>query len=82
MDKHKTKDGKIIAISEMEDSHLLNTIALIKRLAKNGLTIRSGGGYSVDEFWYDEYTIWGKEVKEKTNYKAYKKEAKKRGIIK
>ena len=35
MSIHRTKDGKTMLISDMDDRHLLNTLGAIKRRAKN-----------------------------------------------
>ena len=79
---HKTKEGKKILISEMDDNHLLNTIALIKRMAKEGITFRSGSiNFGYNDCYYDEEILFGKDAKEHLNYKRYKQEAKKRGLI-
>lgn len=78
MKYHITKEGKKIKLSDLETSHLKNIVKLIKRRAKEGVTISSGGGYFSDEIWYDEETIYGKKAKEHLGYKLYKKELKKR----
>lgn len=85
---HKCKDGRIVDIRgisdkypKMDDQHLLNTINYIKRRAKEGVMVREGGGSDADSFWYDEDVLFGKEVKKYLQYKKYKKEAIKRGIL-
>lgn len=84
---HKCKDGRIVDIRgisneypKMDDQHLLNTINYIKKRAKEGIMIRQGGGSDTD-FWYDEDILFGKEAKKHLNYKKYKKEAIKRGLL-
>lgn len=48
---------------------------MLKRIAKEGLTIRYGGmGVDVDELWYDEEIIYGQEALNKMNYHAYEEE--------
>lgn len=89
---HKCKDGRLVCLNyhnpygrdipKMEDSHLLNTIAYIKKRAKEGVTIGLGGmGVDIEEMWYDEDIVYGKEAKEYLNYKAYKNEAIKRNLL-
>ncbi|QGH72888.1 MAG: hypothetical protein [Podoviridae sp. ctrTa16] len=76
---HQTKDGRRILLSDLEDSHLKNIIAMIERKAKEGITIIiAGGGVGADDIWYDEDTIFGKEALERLNYKHYINELKKR----
>ncbi len=80
MTMHRTKDGKEMKISEMSDSHLKNTIALIERKAKEGVIIAcgsDGGGLGWD-FYYDEDFICGDDVLDLMNYEAYINEFKKR----
>jgi hypothetical protein len=80
---HKTKDGTKMLISEMDNNHLLNTIRMLKKMAKEGITIKYGGGDSgcSDGYYYEEEELTGKEAKKHLNYKAYKQEAIKRGLI-
>ena len=77
---HKTKEGECIKITEMGNTHLLNTLFFLKRKAKEGVLIREGGGDSWENFWYDEWKIYEQEALDYMNYSAYKKEAIKRGI--
>ncbi len=86
---HKCKDGKIVDVRgvsnahpKMEDDHLLNTIAYIKKRAKGGIKISYGGGECPDTFWYDEDWLFGEEAKKYLSYKIYKKEAQRRGLVK
>lgn len=72
--KHKTKDGKLIDLKDLELDHLNNIINWIERKAKEGLFIKEGGGHDAEEMWYDEYTIYGQEVKNRFSYNSYKKE--------
>jgi len=77
--RHIDKFGNEYKLKELKLSHLNNIISWIERQAKEGLIISYGGsGVGVDDCWYDEYTIYGKDVKEELNYKKYKKELSKR----
>lgn len=49
---HTTRSGKEIPISEMSDEHLNATILMLRRRAKEGVTVVYAG-YGVDEL-YDE----------------------------
>ncbi len=75
IDTHVTKDGVTIRIQDMGDTHLQNTIRLIERRAKEGLVVRSGGGYGPDDFWYEEEILFGTDVLIHLNYSAYVKES-------
>jgi len=86
---HKCKDGRTVDIRgvskiypPMSDEHLLNTIEYIKRRAKEGVRVCESGGYTWSDAWYSEDTLFGKEAKEHLNYQIYKREAKRRGLIK
>lgn len=75
MYKHLTRDGKEIALKDLEDSHLVAIIRRIKKLAKEGITLGyGGGGGDTDCMWYEEDTLTGKEVKKLMHYKEYKRE--------
>lgn len=88
---HTCKDGRQVCLNyhnpygrnipRMEDSHLLNTIKFVQKRAKEGITIRMGGGVDVEDIWYDEETIYGKEAKEKLGLEKYIKEAQNRKLI-
>jgi hypothetical protein len=78
----ETQNGDEIAYKELEDKHLFNIIKWIEKRANNGITIRNGGGWDIDDMWYEEYEIDGEEVLEMYDYKGLLKEAKKRGLIK
>ena len=74
-----TKDGKEIPYSKIEDRHLLNILAMIKRKAKEmDGEIIDGGGYDMDEIWYVEGDE--QDWRKKLGYKPILKEVKRRGL--
>lgn len=75
---HVTKEGKRISLNKLEDSHLQNIIRLLERKAKEGIVIRSGGGFDALEIWYDEETVYGKEALMHLHYEEYVAEQKRR----
>ena len=77
---HRTKYGGKVLISDMKDSHLVNTIKLLERMSIEGQTVRYGGGVCAEDIWYDEDTFFGKEALDILNYDSYKKELDKRNI--
>lgn len=79
---HKTKDGREIPLNKIEDQHLINIIAYIKKKAHAGITINrfAGDGDLGFEPYYDEDTIYGKEAEDYLNLKKYRKELKRRGV--
>jgi hypothetical protein len=77
---HTTKGGRTILIKDMTDPHLLNTIAFIKRRAKEGVLIRRGGGTTAEDIWYDEEYIYGAEALDHLNFNAYVAEARRRNL--
>ena len=76
----RTKEGKKINYNDIGLDHLCNIIKFIKRRASEGLTIRSGGGTTAGDMWYDEYTIYGEEVLKKYDYYGLEDEFNRRGI--
>jgi hypothetical protein len=78
----ETKDGKEIPYNKLEDGHLLNILRLIERKAKDGLSCQAGGGFDIDDMWYDEWVEFGQDVYYRFDYEGLLKEAKKRKLIK
>lgn len=79
----ETINGDKIEYKKLENSHLLNILKWIERRAENGMTIEvGGGGWDIDDMWYDSWEIKGDEVFEKYDYENLKKEAKKRKLLK
>lgn len=78
--KHPMKDGSTIEIENMDDNHLINTIQLLRKKAKEGVTFKYGGAGMFDEPWYDEETYFDEEALEHLNFDAYMKEASKRKL--
>ena len=78
MKYHKTKDGKKIKLQDLELSHLENIIKWIERKAKEGITVRIGGGFCAEDMWYDEETYYGEEAKSQLNFDDYKAELERR----
>ena len=79
--KHITKDGREMLISEMDDDHLLNTIRLLERRAKDGVVFRTGDcGVGYEDCYYEEDLYYGKAALYRLNYSFYVEEANKRGI--
>lgn len=81
MKTHRSKDGTVLRLDQMEDSHLINTIKYFKRRAKEGITIRQGGGSCFEDIWYDTYKEYGEEAEIRLGLSYYIKEAKRRNLI-
>jgi hypothetical protein len=79
---HKTKDGRKIKLEDLETSHLENILKWIERKAKEGLTVRMGGGSCAEDIWYDEDTYYGEKAKRQLNFYDYQSELNKRQAIK
>ena len=77
----ENKEGEQIKISDMSDQYLLNAIAYVNKKAKEGMTIYYGGGFDLEDMWYDEEEIKGEEVFEYFDgYEDLIKEAKRRNL--
>lgn len=77
---HRTKDGKEVPLNKLEDQHLRNIIAYIKKRAQAGITINLFAYDDGGEFgpYYDEDIIYGEEAEDYLNLKEYRKELKRR----
>ena len=74
---HRTRDGKLIPISQMTDAHLRNMIELIERKAKEGIELVTGDMLDGDpECEVDE--IFGADVRRYMNHAIYVAELKRR----
>jgi len=78
MKYHIDRFGKKTPIKDLTTEHLENIIKLIERRARDGLMMESSGGCSADEIWWDEYLIFGEDVKEYMDYDDYMAELKRR----
>jgi hypothetical protein len=74
--KHKTKDGKLIDLKDLELHRLKKIIKKIKRKAIKGTFIEEENIFGGRNF-SDKYIV-GKEVKDHFNYEVYKQELKRR----
>ena len=71
---HITKNGQKILLTDLKTDHLQNIIKWIERKAKEGLTVRMGGGTCAEDIWYDEETYYGEDAKRELNFLDYKAE--------
>jgi hypothetical protein len=79
---HTTRMGSRVALADMTDSHLFNTIQLILRRAEEGLPVRYRCWHVHDkrgqEIWHENRTIHGAKVLDALHYAEYVRELNKR----
>ena len=79
--EHVTKEGQIIPLKDITNSHLLNIIKHIERKAKEGLCVVSGcHGADIMDMDFNEEVLYGQNALEKLNYDAYINELKRRKL--
>ena len=76
---HTTKDGRKIALKDLTDNHLVNTIKFIEKAVGRGVSEIYMG--CIEDPWYDEVTLYGKDAKDMMNYDKYVSEAKRRSLF-
>lgn len=81
--KWTTKEGEEIPYKKIKNDHLLNILKWIEKRAVEGITLQhGGGGWDIDDMWFEEETLSGKAVENYYDYKGLLKEAEKRNLIK
>jgi hypothetical protein len=80
--KHKTKEGALIDLKDLEIGHLKNIIALIEKKAKAGITVMFYGGAigDIEDSWSDEEVLKGKKALDHLRHAKYIKELKSRSV--
>ena len=76
------RNGKKVKLSDMATSHLVHTIKMIERKAREGVLVRKilpASALDNTDMDYEEYTIYGQEALQCLKYNEYKKELQKRG---
>jgi hypothetical protein len=79
---HVTMQVGEIEVKNLDDNHLHNIIEMIKLRAKAGIVVKSFGGNTPDDYWFEETTLHGKKARNVMGYEAYKVEQKRRTQIK
>jgi hypothetical protein len=78
---HTQRDGTQVALTDMTDAHLLNTLARIRRRAETGVLVQFGSAFvHDDEPWSDETILYGREAWAFMHGDAYAHEARRRGL--
>lgn len=78
---HTTKDGRKIPIEDMTNSHLINNIRRIERLAKEGYLVYYAHSWGNTTPYCDVDVFYGQEAKDELNYSKYMEEAKRRKLL-
>ena len=79
--EHVTKEGQIIPLKDITNSHLIKIIKYIERRAKEGLCIVSGcHGVDMVDMDFDEEFFYGQDVLKRMNYDSYINELKRRKL--
>ena len=78
---HITKDGRKILIKDMTTEHLINTIRILKKKAKEGIVIDIGRSPDGDIVYRSgSITISEETALRMMNYYSYKKELERRNL--
>ena len=77
--EHVTRDGEIIPLKDITNSHLINIIKYIERRAKEGVCVVSEC-YGVDmmDMDFNEEVFYGQNALKRMDYDAYVNELNKR----
>ena len=80
--EHVTKDGQIIPLRDITDSHLVNIINYIEKRSREGFYVAMWSGWSTDpdSMFYEEDYVKGDEALSVLNYDAYINELKRRKL--
>ena len=75
---HIDKNGIETRLTNLSTYHLKNIIKWIERKAIEGYTVRSGGGTTAQDIWYDEDIYFGEQALKLMNHDKYVDELKRR----
>ena len=80
--EHVTKDGEIIPLRDITDSHLVNIINYIEKRSREGFYVAMWSGWPADpdSMCYEEDYVKGDEALSILNYDAYINELKRRKL--
>lgn len=76
-----TAEGERIRYDKLDSAHLLNILKWIEKRAEEGITLTHGGGHDIEDMWYEEEELIGKQVLKYFDYKGLCKEVLKRGLL-
>ncbi len=78
----ETKSGEEIEYKKIENDHLLNILKWIEKRAEEGITLQYGGGaWDIDDAWYEEEHLTGRDVLKHFDYRGLLKEALRRDLL-